>query len=87
MKPLIDFYEKNKVNKNLVSKEDIFKKKGLFYLGRFTQLYLKGVSDFGVRKDNTLFGLYTHSTKLDSLHFCDDFFCFDKHFYIQKTRL
>jgi len=72
MKPLIEFYEKNKDNKNLVSKEHIFKKKGLFSLDIYTSVYLKGISDFGVSEENTLFGI--NPNKLDSLHFCEDFF-------------
>lgn len=70
MKPLIDFFNQNIDNKLLFSKEDIFKKKGMFSLSPFGDVYLKGISEL-LGQNNTLFGL---GKNIESIHFCDDFF-------------
>lgn len=70
MKPLIDFFNQNSDNKLLFSKEDIFKKKGIFSSSPFGDVYLKGISEL-LGENNTLFGL---GKNIESIHFCDDFF-------------
>ena len=54
MKPLIDFFNQNIDNKLLFSKEDIFKKKGMFSLSPFGDVYLKGISELLGQKQYSL---------------------------------